>query len=77
MEKATGVTLPPLVSSDTASLIVRLADRRRVRRRAGGRRGVFPARAAGVHVLLCRDRAVRLVRERWVCPVDLDFVVCP
>ena len=59
-------------SKGAASLIVRFADRR-----PADRRLVFPARAADVHVPLFRDLVVRLVRERWVCSVELDFVVCP
>ena len=71
--KSCGSYLPQLACSKGAgSLIVRLADRRPVDRHL-----VFPARASGVHVPLCRDRAVRFVRERRVCSVGLDFVVCP
>ena len=72
-EKSGGSYLPPLACSKRAtSLIVRFADRRPAYHRL-----VFPARAADVHVPLSRDPVVRLVRERWVCSVDLDFVVCP
>jgi hypothetical protein len=68
-KKAAGSYLPPLVSSHTTGLSGRrLADRRLV----------FPARAADVPGLLCRDLAARLaVQGKGICLVHLDFVVCP
>ena len=52
-------------------------DRRPVDRRPVGRHPVFHARAADVHAPLSPDLAVVRLAGQGICPVHLDFVVCP
>ena len=84
VKESGGSYLPPLVGSKRTSLIVRLADRRPVDRhlvyrRPVARRLVFHARAADVRAPLSLDLAVvlALLSGKGICPVHLDFVLCP
>jgi hypothetical protein len=74
VKESGGSYLPPLVGSKEPVLSSRLADHRPVARHL-----VFHARAADVRAPHSLDLSVsRLaVRGKWICPVHLDFVVCP
>ena len=79
VKESGGSYLPPLVGSKRTSLIVRLADRRLADRHPVDRHLVFYASAADVRAPHSLDLSVgRLaVRGKEICPVHLDFVVCP
>jgi len=74
LSKTAGVTSRRPLGSKRTNLIARLAGHR-----SADRHLVFHARAAHVRAALCRGLAVvRLaVQGHYVCPVRLDFVVCP